>query len=1703
MKKLLLLTMASLMTVFAMAMGDNSGSTKANAIDFDWDNGAIHESTTPLWYRVKLDKLYEEDNPALTLYLNNLESASVDVKMVAYVAGEERPEEYTIAPNSHKTYTANASVLVRMQQTDIYLTLNATGRILLSAKVFEQTDLDESCKTNTPLRWQTPATQDVARNAWWKVDIQKFKQTTKQDVQLTITNRGNQTANVTAGVSFDCPSTGLTSRSFTVGAGNSVTRVVPGSNLRSLNVDELYGCVTTDQPLTLQIDSVPQTATTPIFNCQVTPATKLELEQQGQTINSGLYYISVEEAKAVKNFEPEFTFFNTNAAAVKMTTFMAFECEAYSATETNYNIPAGGSEVVVFKRNMFEGLDASVHSVYLLIETEQPLVCDARLKHMREGKDCKTNIDFNWATGHQQEANTTQWYAVDMTEAKANVEDVTVYAQNMGQGKASVSVSLAFSCPYIDVQKFSHTIAAGANPIKHTFPYSFYSATSDTIWVGVETNQELKIWATTAPAAKKENVDTKCQDAIEFDWEDGKRLTANDTVWYHVDMTKVRNLEKYPTVYVHNLGESKATVYGEISFECPDSLENEHRSISVPARGTYSKELSRDLFENIKSDEVWVRVVSTQDIHIEVRFTEEAEGSSCSSAIKFNWEIGNDQAAEANLWYYVDLKEKKAGNKDLYVTVRNKDNAACNGALWIAFTCPFETQQVQKFSLKAKETKSKLLPHSTLETADDIVYFRVISNTALHFEAKDSTPADFDTIHCEDIAFQELQWNTIYQHTAGTSWYIIPKEILQQLDGIKETPELWAHNLGANSNKIKAEVAYHCPITETMMNQTKTLSPGQEVTKLVERGTMEQVMGKDSVLIRITSAEDFEFSANLVNPNTGENEMRPIIIDQLGDTTYQIAANSTLWYRIKTKDMRKDESLHGKSLHVATQNLGGKAKVQVAIFEDAAKLTDADDLLQGEGTRSVPAGKKGSKNIPAYVVHGLGDVDILVRVTTDQPLTLSTKLNDYASASVDPDQAKAKLFVPNVDYNIPADTTMWFVMCVPYMHNNFNLSVDDVITFQNLGADEAVITGTATCQANCTYAIPERTRRVAGGRSVTKSVKELANKAIQKTGINYSIMETKSSYLDSLLNRFVTKDSVEAYVRVRSSQPLLVRLNSTPAKGASCENYVSFDWEHGNVNQENKTTWYKVFFGYEQGADGKPAKDADGNIIIHQVPAGNDLRLHFDTEEWGGTPNDISVKIKELCGSDPLTELSKSMEKDTSKLISRKVLETWQSDLLIEYSSTKTSHIWAELVPQIIDHDTIVNDTMYLCPGEKYEDRFTIKAGETHIIDPNDPNTWKWETTYDSISEEDATYVLFHLFYTVLPLQQPKIIPLDQLTNIPTVKRGTVIDCAAAIDEIYNALEGARLDSTMYVGKVDSIVWMYSTDGGSSYKPVPNTVTKTEQVRLYYQILTECGDVLESDTIKNVAVDSLVVEECNYYQWKAGNDSVYKTSTRDTLSFPSNDPDSLSILVLTLKNDVVMHVAASQKYGNRLLMINRNAMNDSIRKYMPDEYEALALDSLEEAGVESLVKWYIVEDEQDQTPERAGTGYYITNPNGLGDPMPSGMYYAVVTIPSLTPGECPFILYTNLLDCRATDTSNPAPALRPSMARASEQINVVNLDPEQETIIRVYTSEGFRIGDYTVSGESSFQMKAAAERGIYLVEVNCDGMKSTLRYIVK
>ena len=197
MKKFFLLMVASLMTVFAMAKGDDSGSTKANAIEFDWDKGNVHMGGTK-WYHVDLAPLYEEENPSLALYVTNpSRDLLVNADLKATVAGETETKHYVVSPHEHQTYTANATVLVRMHQTEIYLTLTTDGEVHLSAKVFESTDLDETCQDARVLQWNTEATQTKGYAAWWQVDIIQFKDATLQkDAKVTITNIGSGPVNL-------------------------------------------------------------------------------------------------------------------------------------------------------------------------------------------------------------------------------------------------------------------------------------------------------------------------------------------------------------------------------------------------------------------------------------------------------------------------------------------------------------------------------------------------------------------------------------------------------------------------------------------------------------------------------------------------------------------------------------------------------------------------------------------------------------------------------------------------------------------------------------------------------------------------------------------------------------------------------------------------------------------------------------------------------------------------------------------------------------------------------------------------------------------------------------------------------------------------------------------------------------------------------------------------------------------------------------------------------------------------------------------------------------------------------------------------------------------------------------------------------------------------------------------------------------------
>ena len=1784
MKKFFLLTLASLMTVFAMAKGDGSGSTKANAIEFDWDKGNVHMSGTK-WYHVDLSPLYEEENPSLTLFVTNPNrSNSVNADLKATVAGETETKHYVVSPHEHQTYTANATVLVRMRQTEIYLTLTTDGEVRLSAKVFESADLDETCKDARVLKWDTEATQTKGYAAWWKVDISQFKDATlKKDAKVTITNIGSGSVNLRTGQSFDCPSSGTTRRDYALAAGESVIDTIPQSMIASVYPDELYFTIENlEQPVKMKVEMIDQPIVPVIPAPSAMPAVVLNVNPTDSTVQSTvipagqtLYALSVKDMDALTKYEPEFTYRNEGAATAHMTIKMAFERPAYGTTNTSYEIAAGGEEIVVYKKNMLDGMIDNVDSIYLLISTDQPINFYGRFKHVREGKACKTNIDFNWETGHTQEARTTQWYAVDVAAARDNLQDIVVHVQNLGTEAAKLKAMVAFSCPYIDLQEITRTVAAGSTAPERAINYSMYAAMTDTVWIGLETSQDIKFWATTRPT-KINEPDDACLTAKKFNWVDGEQQGANDTIWYKIAMEEAREQSaKFPTVFVQNLSATnELKVEAELSLECPDSIENEKHTMTIAANGSYSRQLSRNMFENIVQDTVYVRVISSQPVKLQIRLTEEAEGASCASAIPFNWVSGNTQAANANLWYVVDLHEVMKDGNDIRLHIENRENKAGKGVAQLVFSCPVEeAPSVQDFSLAANAERKITLQNSTFDVLEDsIVFVNLQGTTSVRFWAEKLPVEPFDTITGEGLTLIPLKWDSLYEQDVDTAWYIITKEEIDKVRNADQKLKPVAHliNLGSTKNTIKAEAAYAFPIVKKMMTKSQELKAGQHYSDTVPASTFEQIIGtkanpkKDTIIIRVTrpvGTANFQFKAELVKAFGGNSRYDALPV-RMGEA-YGQSANTEMWYKVKTADLKADKALFNKSLHVIAKNAGaGETTVKVAVYEGLLSETDLFEeyaIDEKYRERKLKKGASKSHNVPAQAIYAVGDLELYIKVRTTDSIYFSSAFGaDYAPAPVDPKQKDAQMIVPNVDYEIPGDNQEhWYLVCAPYIQNNYIYTDSSTLTYELNGT--ATIEATATFQDNmdCQMPVRKRTINKSGGlHKGTKPLSELVNKALEKAGMKYDVSSFQDKFVDSLLHKFITKDSVTGYVRIKTDQTIKFRINTPQVRGLEdcLTNPMFFDWEHGNVNPAGQHTWYVAM------------------LDSTKIPEGKDLRIHLDN--WSKTETaTANATLYFKCKDPEQGHITKTIAQEDGewKDIARDFIANagWPPFLFLDYTSDQTTHLWIELIDQQ-PRDTVRTDTtFFVCAGDPI-------IGKEHTVIVMKDTVWN-----DTISDlkDETKAALYDSISTVhaYVLRDPK---LYDIASQVSIKKGEVLDLSA-VTAWLNAQYAADDNDTLK--DVTAITWQYSLDG-VTYEDIPATPLPYARINLQYTATLQCsgtidttymntvrdtiydtfcktytweGNTYDKDTLDSVtyagglyrgdsiayisltklpvalgdttvndvcksftwhgvtydkdttAIDTLVdaaangcdsivtlhltllppvkysipKDTCNMYTWH-GVPYYNDTIVSDTIIGGAyNGCDSIVTLTLTIQKPYIFTLPMVAKYGDRLLMIDRNAIVKIPGwENLPDSVDT-----------EGNVTWW-----KEGEAESIGSGYYYTQSNG--EPLAAGTYYATISLPAADGTPCGVKGETDHYPIAAAAA---APALVPTLARPGENISVINLDPNTTTTIRLYTTEGLLQKSFVVSGETTFVIKAADAHGFYLVELSNESLKTTLRYIVK
>ncbi len=337
----------------------------------------------------------------------------------------------------------------------------------------------------------------------------------------------------------------------------------------------------------------------------------------------------------------------------------------------------------------------------------------------------------------------------------------------------------------------------------------------------------------------------------------------------------------------------------------------------------------------------------------------------------------------------------------------------------------------------------------------------------------------------------------------------------------------------------------------------------------------------------------------------------------------------------------------------------------------------------------------------------------------------------------------------------------------------------------------------------------------------------------------------------------------------------------------------------------------------------------------------------------------------------------------------------------------------------------------YVCKGTPYSGRLTKDT----II--NGLTEWQ-----DSLRLREGLTAIDSIYkYKVDTL--PTKIPDSEITGIKAY-------CDYPVDYTEAWLSVADyINPPFFFAEITDTIWEVETHAG--WKPAATTILTSED--------------------ETIRVRCTVVTEC---------ETTVSTS------------QSYEVKMATADDKPELTIPASQKYGSRIIMIDKNAT------------EALGW-TIPEADV----TWYQVVDEPDDrgynsdpatwNDQKVKEGmYYFTLTDG--SPL-VGQFYATIT-GAMQPGmTCGAELRTPVLVCN--QASATAPVLAPTLVNPNEAMTLSGLDATQNYTIRVIGLDGSTVNNFNVNANEKINLKAASVQGMYIVNVWNGQENVSLKYIVK
>ena len=1648
----------------------------------------------------------------------------------------------------------------------VSLTVTSDQLIAIATTVFEKEEILEedkeiACANSESFDWTLGATVEAGEK-WFYLDLKKVQADEK--LNFVVENGNGTEVKVAFDLYLTCPATSkVLEHVWDIPANGDKKESLGRFFLNQLTKDYVYLKLTTNQTVTIKVEAEKLPDPTPaddLFDATdaiVWTGEKLQLEAGVETI------VKVEKAalKADKGYKTVAYITNQDDAPVTLNQTISFEPKAtiHNTTVKSLTVAAETQDTILISNKMLDNVKSDV--AYFCFKASGRMAITIKKEELESSSTpkeptiyapaCEDAYVFNWNSSITQKAMANKWYEFDIKSLKQNKEHLQLSFTNHSDSMVVVMGSILLDCnstdtiPYIlpvpggkTMSKVLEYSLLAASPLEKAYVSAMVvptTVTSLSDLTGIRNQEDVKKLVSlnlstkvTLTASKSSAlVDATLCETQHQTLEAGVKYAqeAGTTKWYHVTDNFIKDMGLLSTFAIANNGTSPANVTLGVTVGCDYGIHT-RTSVSIPTWMDITTLYPNGLFNLVDAivnkdiTEFYVEITTDQSIEFGFGVAFEQK-LGCENAINFDWNTGLTTTPRDAQWYKFDITDLKANEMQAKLTFTNTSDSLAWVAAFATYECPFKVGLPLIVPVPAGASVDKWIDYSFFASAPfNEFYLAVYTDSHIQIKAEQETAKVVPAIDCETATV--IEPNVQYTINPGTSWYKLSAEPFQNATGNYATLS-FANKTGETAT-VTTGATVGCEYG--ILTKGKLKVPAMDVNVNVPLwvlGVMKQFVDEDvnQYYVQVTTdkALDFQIEVELPCPDptyvadTTISYMCPgtDYVNPYTGATLTIAQDTILVDTIATEDiclfnvhvvnltaMQAPEAMTDATLNLIgavpalTQGLLPDTTGTIAAIKTYYTTKDTEaiaDVVSVSWTDvTVAVACDATTHALTLVVEDSCGIEHTAMfefpVVAAPTLTHDTTIHQYICSGekfVNPVTGMDStifedtiVIYDTLASSIPCvDSVVVYVIC-PVLFQPMTDSILDAIGAVPVLTPGLVPDTTGTIAAIKKYYADNDTKTVADIEDVywmntnevvdCESTNHTLKLYIKGECDNEAVISFNFPVTSVILKDTITETVCESYTLTQTGSVFTASgtYNDTLKNSLGCDSVIYT--LHLTVLEDVKLAPVKdtiICFG----------ETADWRGVTYKATG-----VYYDTVRYS-QGCDSAVYTLNLT---VLEDVKLAPVKDT--IICFGETADWRGVTYkatgVYYDTVRYSQGCDSAIYTL--NLTVLNDVVYV-------------PAETDTICYGTSKTWRGITCSETKTYNDTVRysqgcdsAIYTLNLTVL--NDVVYVPAETDTICyGTSKTWRGITCSET--KTYN-------DTVRYSQGCDSAIY-------TLHLTVLEEVTLPLTADVELGVVAICGnaiDVAVADSVVRAYVAAVTLHptlENVLWEVKKANDTwetlttdaidgtVTSVSVRYTIQTTCEDVTSEPIVVTvetpTPENDEEMtNIGLYYRYGDRLLTIDL--------KQIQDEFGWVV--------AESDVTWYYIAD--GATPVEVGHGYYLTTVDGK--PLMAGKYYARINHTRTTADDCDGILQTITYLVGAPAST---PKLAPTIVKPQELISLLNLNAESISTVSVYSTMGELITSFQVSNQEQLTFPAAQQTGYYVVDVQTETEKVSLRYIVK